>query len=109
LSQASLDIFATRGAEARADLEEIYKASSEIKSTVRSLTLLAAIAKESGLELYRKGLESRDPEVRVVAFDAMRRFAPGSSLEEVKVAMENERKPHPRAEAARAYIAVSQR
>ena len=39
----------------------------------------------------------------------MRRFAPKASLEEVKVAMENERKPHPRAEAARAYIAVSQR
>ena len=54
-------------------------------------------------------LESRDEEVRAVAFDAMRRFAPFSALEEVRVAMENERKPHPRAQGARAYIAVSQR
>jgi HEAT repeat protein len=109
LSGAALDIFEARGESARADLEMIFKESSEIKSTVRSLSLLSHIAKESGLDLYRKGLESRDAEVRVIAFDAMRQFAPKTSLEEVKVAMENERKPHPRAEAVRAYIAVSQR
>ena len=39
----------------------------------------------------------------------MRRFASFDLLAEVKEKMENERKPHARAEAARAYIAVSLR
>ena len=109
LSQTSIAIFAARGEKAKDDLVYIFKESSEAKITAQALSLLAKAVKESGLEYYRKGLDSRDEEVRAVAFDAMRRFAPLSSLEEVRVAMENERKPHPRAEAARAYIAVSQR
>lgn len=109
LSAAALDIFEKRGAAARADLEAVFKESSEVYSAVRSLKLLTEITKTDGIELYRKGLESRDAEVRVVAFDALRRFAPRGLLAEVKVAMDNERKPHPRAEAARAYLAVSKR
>jgi hypothetical protein len=109
LASTAMDIFAKRGVSAKEDLIYIFKESSEVKVTARALSLLTDIVKETGLDFYRKGLESRDEEVRAVSFDAMRRFAPLSSLEEVKVAMENERKPHPRAEAARAYIAVSQR
>ena len=109
LSDAALDIFEARGAEARADLEAIFKESSEVHSATRSLKILIELAKESGIELYREALKSRDAEVRVLAFDALRRFAPKSMLAEVKEAMDNERKPHPRAEAARAYLAVSAR
>jgi HEAT repeat protein len=109
LSFTSMDIFESRGESAKEDLIHIFKESSEAKLTARALSLLTDIVKEAGLDFYRKGLSSRDPEVRAVAFNAMRRFAPKSSLEEVRTAMENERKPHPRAEAARAYIAVSQR
>lgn len=109
LAQTAMDIFAARGEKAKDDLVTIFNQSSEVKTTARALSLLADMSKEQGLDLYRKGLESRDAEVRAVAFNAMRRFAPFSSLEEVRVAMENERKPHPRAEAARAYMAVSQR
>lgn len=109
LSTTSMDIFEARGADAKEDLIHIFNESSEAKLTARALALLSDLVKEAGIDFYRKGLESRDEEVRAVAFIAMRRFAPKSSLEEVKVAMENERKPHPRAEAARAYIAVSMR
>ena len=109
LSNTAMDIFAERGLKAKDDLIHIFKESSEAKTTARALALIADHLRTEALELYRKGLESRDEEVRAVAFDAVRRFAPYSLLAELKEKMENERKPHARAEAARAYIAVSLR
>lgn len=109
LADTAMNIFAKRGPKAKDDLIYIFKESSEAKITARALALIADHTKADGLEVYRKGLDSRDEEVRAVAFDAVRRFAPFEWLEEVKEKMENERKPHPRAESVRAYIAVSLR
>ena len=109
ISKTALDILATRGSAAISDLEVIFAQSTEIKTKVRALSLLADLRKESGLDLYLKALKDRDEEVRVITFDALRRFGPKSSLDDVLTAMQNERRPQPRAEAARAYIAISQR
>ncbi len=109
LANTAMDIFAERGIKAKDDLINIFNESSEAKITARALALIADHVKAEGMEFYRKGLESRDEEVRAVAFAAMRRFASFDLLAEVKEKMENERKPHARAEAARAYIAVSLR
>lgn len=109
LAETAMDIFSERGATAKDDLILLYKESTEVKVKTRSLSLISGILREAGIDHYKEGIASRDPEVRAVAFDALRRFAPKSMEEEVRVAMENERKPHPRAEALRAYIAVSSR
>ena len=107
LSKTAMSIFEARGEDARDDIVSIYETASELETLTRSLTQIALLFKVDGMTYYKKGLESRDAEVRAIAFDALRRFAPKSMEEDIRVAMENERKPHPRAEAARAYIAVS--
>ena len=109
ISQAALDILEERGADATRDLQAIFEQSAEIKSKVRSLSLLADHLKEKGVELYLKALKDRDEEVRVVGFTSLRRFGAKGTLDDVLTAMQNERRPQPRAEAARAYIAISKR
>lgn len=109
LSMVALELLRERGDRGLPTLMKVFEQSNEPKVLVAAAGHLKALKKEAALETYLLLLKSRDDIVRAVGLDALRIYGGASERQVVRDLIDNERAPLPRAQAARAFAAISLR
>ena len=109
LSLVALELLASRGESALPTLMKVFEQSNEPKVIVRATEHLRALKQAEGMPTYLSLLKSRDDIVRAVGLDALRVYGGDAERQVARDMIDNERAPLPRAQAGRAFVAISLR